>query len=104
MINKERWHTASLAFQLGNIGSEICRARLSIEQNDAAGFKSSLERAFDLIDLTRSDPRLRERLKEICRLREVLADWYVGAKQYNISLESLENFCTQMIYSERTRT
>jgi hypothetical protein len=103
MNNKERWLNSSIAFQLGNIGSEICRARLGYEQMDEEIFKQSLERALELIDLTLSGRHRQGRLREFCRLREIVADWYCQSKVYQVSFESIEEYCTQLITAQRMK-
>ncbi len=91
----ERWSNFSFCEQMGHIGSEIARARIWNDKNDAITRNRSIERAFDLIDLTMKDQRWKNRLKEICRLREFLADHYAGTRYYQVSLAGLEQYCTE---------
>lgn len=93
MISHERWSQFSFFEQMGHIGSEIARARLWRDSKDMASCNRSIERAFDLIDLTMADKRWRGRLKEICRFREVLADQYGQTHAYQVSLNELERYC-----------
>ncbi len=102
MINIERWHTLSLAEQIGNIGSEICRLRKTEERKDAPATEQSFYRALDCIDATISDLRWKWRLKEIVRLREVLADHVVHAGVYAVPLEQLERYCTDFAMIARS--
>ena len=67
-----RWHTFSLAEQLGNIGSEISRAIKA--RGDAQRYENAITRAFELLYLTIQDKRWFGRLKELTRIREVLCD------------------------------
>src|SRR3989344_9359629 len=53
-----RWHKMSLAEQLGNIGSEVSRARRA-EGKQEERFKAATDRALELFDLTLSDVRWR---------------------------------------------
>jgi hypothetical protein len=70
-----RWHTMSLAEQLGNVGSEYERALRWKEKGNARYFEGALGRLLELLDLTITDPRWRNhRLKELCRLREFICD------------------------------
>lgn len=88
-----RWFQMSLAEQLGNVGSEVGRAanwavKGNIKQSDRA-----LERAFDLLDLTINDKRWAgSRLKELCRVREVLADTFYGDRVYGATPQSMEKY------------
>lgn len=84
-----RWFELSLAEQLGNVGSEISRAKKWSEKDENIS-KNALTRALELMDLTLSDKRWRHRLKEIARVREVLADLFMGGKEYKSTFEDLD--------------
>ena len=92
-----RWLQLSLFEQLANIGSEVSRANRWLPRNrDLA--RAAVFRALELLDLTLDDPRLRatpHRLREIARLREVLADHYEGDDQYGCTGESLQRYLDQ---------
>jgi len=65
----------SIPEQMANIGSEYERALRAKEQGDAFYFEKALDRMLELFDLTIADPRSRNhRLKEFCRLREIVLD------------------------------
>jgi len=91
-MSEENWHNKSLAWQLGNIGSEILRAINREKIGDTSGRQNALERALELIDFTLSDKNHLQRLKEIVRLRELVADNYVNAGYYQVSLNDLQNY------------
>jgi hypothetical protein len=93
MINVERWYKFSLCEQMGHIGSEITRARVWEDKNDSQSRNKALERAFELIDTTKDDARLYKRRRELCYLREILADKYINAAVYSVSLKDLEEYC-----------
>ncbi len=93
MINEERWFKFSLCQQMGHIGSEIARARIWEDKNDLKSRNQALERAFELIDITKDDVRLYKRRRELCYLRELLGDKYIDAAVYNTSLKDLEKYC-----------
>src|SRR5262245_18817852 len=70
-----RWHTMTLDEQLGNVGSEYERALRWKHKGNARYFDNAFVRMLELLDLTIDDPRWRNhRLKELCRLRELLCD------------------------------
>jgi hypothetical protein len=80
----ERWFTFPLVEQMGNVGSEVSRA-LNWRSRNPEIANRALDRALELIDLTLDDPRHRvsvARLREICRVRELLLDYLVGPNQY----------------------
>ena len=53
-----RWHTMTLAEQLGNVGSEVSRAVRAKGQGNEGRMNAALGRALELFDLTAADPRL----------------------------------------------
>ena len=95
MINEQRWFNFSLCEQMGHIGSEIARARIWDNKHDNATSHRCLERALEMIDLTKNDGRLYKRRREICYLRECVADKYINANIYDVSLASLEKYCLE---------
>ncbi len=85
------WQKLSLMEQMGNIGSEISRA-LNWRGKDKKLYENAIDRAFELLDLTISDPRWQNRLKEIVRTRELLCDAILGGKEYKTSLKDLDRY------------
>ncbi len=89
-----RWRTLSLAEQLGNVGSEVSRTLKWRSRNPQLA-ERSLARALELIDLTLDDPRHRgsvARLREICRVREVLLDFIVGPNRHGSTAATLQRY------------
>ena len=89
-----RWHELSLAEQLGNVGSEISRAVKWRARNPEIA-RGALERALELIDLMRADPRHRAsapRLRELSRVREVVVDFFDGPNQYGSTAAGLQRY------------
>ena len=96
-MDQARWHGLTFPRQMGNIGSEIARARHWEGRGDRANRDAAIERALELIDLTLRDPRRCSGLREIGRLREVVCDWYLGSGTYDVSPAELEDYCTSFI-------
>ena len=92
-ISKERWHSLTLAEQLGNIGSEVGRAA-KWQGKDENSFWGAVSRAMNLFDLTQSDRRWNRRRAELDRSREVFADAVLGGKEYKSDLKDLEKYFT----------
>lgn len=97
-----RWHTLSLAEQMGNIGSEVGRARRA-EGKDEARFRGAVDRALELFGLTLADPRWRGRLREIGRAYEVFCDAVLGGAEYGSSLADLERYFMQFAIAARRK-
>lgn len=81
-LAKGQWQQFSLVVQLANVGSEVGRAILWRKKHDKDLSQSAFFRALELIDLTKKDPKNKARLKEICRMREVLVDYFFGQNIY----------------------
>lgn len=96
-----RWFEFSLMEQMGNIGSEVSRARRAQKTNPGR-FNKAVERALELFDLTLSDSRWYGRLKEIGRAREVFCDAISGGQEYKSSLIDLEKYFDQFALAART--
>ncbi len=96
------WQKLTLLAQLGNIGSEIARAREAEGRNDKF-YWGAVIRALELFDLTLDDPRLKGRLWEIARAREVFCDVVFGDKEYKTSLKDLTNYFDQFAYASRIK-
>jgi len=86
-----RWFQLTLEEQLGNIGSEVSRAR-HWQGRDEKLFWGAVERALELFDLTLADPRWRGRRWEIARAREVFCDAVYDGQLYKSSLADLQKY------------
>lgn len=97
-----KWFTLTIFEQLGNVGSEISRARKWQDKNEEY-FKNAIFRALELLDLTIADSRWKKtgRLREICRARELVCDAYYGGKEYGSTLEDLDRYFYYFAYAAR---
>lgn len=84
----------SLEEQLGNIGSEVGRAR-AWQGKDEQSFWGAVTRALELFDLTQEDKRWKKRRAEIDRARESFADAVLGGTEYKSTLPDLERYFMQ---------
>jgi len=83
-----RWRTLTFVEQMANVGSEIERSiRWTVRGRSDFGTRA-FERALELLDLTVADPRNRGRLRELLRVREALADYFVFDNSYHSSDET----------------
>ena len=97
----EKWQKLSIFEQLGNIGSEVSRAKYWEDKGEIDRRNSSLERSFDLIDLTLADKKNIWRSGEVGRLKEVLGDIYSASGNYLVALSDLEKMFVE--YAVRAR-
>jgi len=97
-----RWGTLSLAEQLANVGSEVGRM-LRWRDRDPRLMAGAFERALELLDLTLSDPRWRNRLREVARARELLCDASFGGTDYGTTLEDLDGYFLAFAVAAKAR-
>lgn len=90
-IAKHGWAELSFAEKMGNIGSEISRARSADERDDIGRRNKSLDRAFELVDLTLANESSIARVKEIKLLRDIMQDIINGVQ--DVKLQSIEQYC-----------
>ncbi len=87
-----RWHNYSIFEQMANIGAEVGRAISWKKKNNLKMSMNAFYRALELIDLIIADKKNKNSLKEILRLREVLADYFVGDNVYKSKEEDWEKY------------
>ncbi len=97
-----RWTTLTLCEQLGNVGSEVGRAKRWREK-DPRIFEGAMDRALELMDLTLQDTRWKTRLKELARARELLCDAFFGGTEYGATLEDMERYFYTFALAARLR-
>ena len=88
------WQKMTLAEQLGNVGSEVSRAA-SWKIRDPEMYQKAIGRAYELLNLTVEDPRWKERLREILRVREMMGDATSDGKEFGATLEELDRYFLQ---------
>ena len=94
MISKQRWQSQTLAFQIGNIGSELVRAITREKAGDKQGVLVCLERALELLELTVKDLRGGGcRRRELARFKELVAVWFCGKSEYLVQPSQLVDYC-----------
>lgn len=87
-----RWLELTLADQMLNIGSEVSRAnRWRVKGNEDQCHKAA-DRALELLSLTIDCQLGKHAIGELCRLYEVMADFYYGDNEYLTDSESLQKY------------
>jgi hypothetical protein len=85
------WNERSTVEQLANIGAEIGRA-INWKKKNKKYARMAFFRALDLLQQTKSDPKNRSKLSELCRLYELLVDWWLGNPVYQSDDQSWERY------------
>lgn len=96
-----RWNQLPFMTQLANTASEVERALKWREKGNSAYFQKAGERALELLDLTKADPKNRKRLREIARSREVLTDFFFGENEYMSTPESWRSYFSRFSFAAR---
>ncbi|MBI4226126.1 hypothetical protein HY612_03360 [Candidatus Roizmanbacteria bacterium] len=87
-----RWNKFSIVEQMANIGAEVGRAISWRKKGKTEISKSAFYRALELIDFSIDDPKNKNSLKEILRLRELLVDYFIGDNIYHSADKQWEKY------------
>jgi len=81
-----KWEKLDFFEQMANIGSEVERA-IKWRSTNPEYSQQAFFRALELVDFTRLDPKnkTRGKLRELCRMRECLVDYFFGSNIYKSS-------------------
>ena len=86
-----RWFKFSFFEQMANIGSEVERT-ISWRNENTEYSRTAFERGLELLDFTIIDPKNKKKLKELCRLREVLVDYFYFDNIYGSTDQNINNY------------
>ena len=98
-----RWGRLSFLEQMANIGSEVERALNWRVKDNAAYSQKAFERALELLDLTLDSATVPSRLKELVRVREAIADYFVGTNQFKSTETSWRRYFLPFAYAVRSK-
>lgn len=85
------WVNNSLLFQMANIGSEVSRT-LKWQNKNPEIARRAFDRSLELFDLTITDKKNVERLKEILRARELWVDFFAYDNFHQSTREQWEKY------------
>ena len=97
-----RWAQMSLAEQMLNIGSEVSRANRWKAKGNEEQCHRAADRALELVSLTIDAHKNRAGLGELCRLYEVMADFYYGDNIYQTEANSVQRYF-DVFYSDKKK-
>jgi hypothetical protein len=87
----EKWQKLSFFEQMANIGAEIGRTE-NWRTKDKELSKAAFYRGIELLDSTIEDKKNVKKLKELCRLREMLADYFCFDNEYGSTDTKWDNY------------
>ena len=90
-LSQEKWNTITFVDQMANIGTDVGRA-INWSHKDADKSRAACDRALELLDLTISDPKNKGRLKELCRVQEVVAGYFYSSETYGYTVQALDSY------------
>ena len=98
-----RWNNFSFVEQMANVGSEVERSINWLKKKNSDYFQLAFDRALELLDLTMADIKNRPRLKELARVREALADYFLFDNIYGSSDKKWQNYFLAFNYAARLK-
>lgn len=96
-----RWNNLIFAEQMANIGSEVERAIKWRNKGNDRYSQLAFERALELLDLTLTDKKSPSCLRELTRLREALADYFVFDNSFESTDLKWQNYFSAFNYVVR---
>ncbi|HPA25706.1 MAG TPA: hypothetical protein PLK76_03035 [bacterium] len=101
LLESGRWFEMNIFEQMANIGAEVGRAINWKNKGNQEYSQLAFERALELLYFTIEDKKNRGRLGELCQLKEVLGDYFVGANEYKSSDDNLNRYFYQFNLAAR---
>ena len=77
-----KWCQMSHSQQMANIGSEVSRALNWQKKGNMDFSKKAATRALELLDLSLDSIKKFSCIKEFCRLREAVVDYFFGTNEF----------------------
>ncbi|TET05836.1 hypothetical protein E3J79_04135 [Candidatus Dependentiae bacterium] len=102
-LSSGRWFELSLIEQLANVGTDIERTIQWKKKGNVKYSRKAFERALELLDLTIADQKNKKRFKELLRVREALADYFIFDNKYSSTDESWHTYFFCFNYAAAVR-
>ena len=87
---------------MANIGADVGRA-MRWRTKNAENSKLAFYRALELIDFSINDPKNKNSLHEILRMREILIDYFIGENIYHSTDQQWEDYFYPFNYAARNK-
>jgi hypothetical protein len=88
----ERWNQRSTIEQMANVGCDVDRAIRWRDKGELVNSRNAFERALELLQFTIADPKNKRKLKELCRLKEILVDYFAYDNEYGFTDEWFQKY------------
>lgn len=92
LLESGRWFKFSIMEQLSNIGTDLDRCMRWKKEGRSEESRVAFERALELLSYTIADPKNKGRLREVCRAKELLVDYFVYDNEYKTNDEFWHNY------------
>lgn len=102
-IPQEKWNALSTIEQMANIGSEVSRA-INWKNRDKTTMQMAVYRALELLALSVEDKKNNMGLKEILRVQECIADYFLGDNVYKFTDEWWQKYFLEYAIAARRHT
>ncbi|MBI5400283.1 hypothetical protein HZB07_06755 [Candidatus Saganbacteria bacterium] len=96
-----KWKTLTFAQQMANIGSEIDRAINWRRKKNLNYSQLAFDRGLELLDLTIDLAKKPAYLKELLRVREALADYFIFDNEYKSTENDWQDYFLAFNYAAR---
>lgn len=94
-----RWFKFTIMEQMANIGTDVERVIRHRNRGETRESELALDRALELLDFTIADPKNKKRLKEICRVRYLLIDYFMYDNEHESTDEQWQSYFYQFNYA-----
>ncbi|KKP66771.1 MAG: hypothetical protein UR68_C0033G0005 [Candidatus Roizmanbacteria bacterium GW2011_GWA2_35_19] len=98
-----KWSNLTIFEQMANIGAEVGRSINWRKKNNSEISKNAFYRALELVDFTIADKKNMNSLGEICRMREVLVDYFTGDNIYHSKDNDWEKYFYHFNFAARNK-
>jgi hypothetical protein len=98
-----RWNKLAFVEQMANVGSEVERTIGWLKKKNTEYCRLAFDRALELLDLTMADKKNLSRLKELARVREALADYFLFDNIYGSSDKKWQDYFLAFNYAARLK-
>ena len=90
---REEWLKRPIAYQMGNIGSEVSRSLKWSEKGNQARADKAIDRALELYDFTiEANRHNHARLTEILKARDEFCDYFFAGNSYNTDPDRMQKY------------